>query len=340
MSKAPERAGTSAEGPWWLRRPSGGAAFATTALCLAFASAGGWLAAQWSPLVARNLIPDSVSGVQEIFLSTLPDDPERVLLVTQRSLATIRRGEAAQAGSHYWIHRYGDPARPGLPDRILLSSRSRGARLLVPIGALDLDSALTALPEADVVGTPDAHKPPRVRTGVVQLYVDRLFAGAYLELRFPDRERDARGDPQRFDLVAIRGNRVRCADFVLTPNPRYYRAELAEGGMPHGEFRVNELPTGPELLFAFHQDLKRPADPLQVPISVFDELGLAWGDVVPTLVDDRWQIERLPRYAKAKADSALRESTARLVAVDLAARIEERSERERLASNLTEWLTR
>jgi hypothetical protein len=336
----------AARDPWWLRRPSGRAALAATGISVVLASAGAWIAASSSPLAARDLLP-SIPGAREVFLSTVPDDPQRVLLVTQRSQATTRRGEAQAPGGQYWIHRYIDPARPGLPERILLTSRNRGARLLVPVGALDLATALATAPAPEPVppggaGAPPggAGAPPRIRRALVQLYVDRLFAGAYLELRFPQRAKDAKGNPLRFDLVAVRGNRVRSVDFVLTPNPRYYRAALLEGALPEGAFVGNELPPGRELLLALYQDPARAPDPLQAPISLFDELGLAWGDAVPTLVDDRWQIEALPRYATAPASRERREAAARLVAVDLAARLEAPSERERLAHGLGEWLER
>jgi len=323
----------AARTPWWGRVTSPRAALAAIALCAALASAGAWLASVSSPLAARNLLPH-VPGAREIFLTTLPDDAGRVLLVSDRSRATTRRSDAAPSGSRYWIHRYGDPARPELPDRILLSSRSRGARLLVPVGALDLDTALAIPPPREDAPSP---RTPRIRSGLVQLYVDRLFAGTWLELRFPDRESDAKGEPLRFDLVAIRGNRVRCADFVLTANPRYYRDALIEGRMPEGAFVANALPGGPELLLAFYADPTRPPDALAAPISVFDELGLAWGDGVPTLVDDRWQIEPLPRYAMAPAGPERRDAAARLVAVHLAARLEPAAERERLAEGFARW---
>jgi hypothetical protein len=332
---ATERSGD----PWWLRLPSARAALAATLLCTALGSGAAGIAAWWSPLAVRSLLPP-VPGARELYLSTLVDDPGRVLLVSQRSQSTMRRGESAQVGARYWIHRYGDPERPGLPDRILLSSRSRGARLLVPAGALDLESALAAAPASGPGGKRARGGAPRVRSALVHVYVDRLFAGAYLELRFPNRERDAQGDPRRFDLVAIRDNRVRCADFVLTPNPRYYHEALIEGRAPQGAFVGNELPGGPELLLAVYQDPSRPPDPLQAPISIFDELGLAWGDVVPTLVDDRWQIEALPRFATAPARAERREAAARLVALDLAARLESDAERERLARGVEAWLAR
>jgi len=312
-------------------------ALATTALCLALAAAAGWIAAQQSPLVVRNLLPTPSADAREVFLTTLVDEPQRVLFTAQRSLTTVRRGEDAQGGSRYWIHRYGDPARPELPDRILLQSRSRGARLLVPVGALELDRAL-----ASPIGLEPAKQGGggSVPSRLVHLYVDRLFAGTYLELRFPNRERDENGELRRFDLVAIRGNRVRTADFVLAPNPRYYRAALIEGEMPHGDLVVNELPGGAELVLAFYEDLARAVGPLQVPISIFDELGLAWGEVVPTLVDDRWQLEALPRYATEAPSPEFREATARMVALHLAARFESRPERERLAHEMGEFLAR
>jgi hypothetical protein len=285
----------------------------------------------------RNLLPTPSAEAHEVFLTSLIDDPQRVLFTAQRSLTTVHRGEDAQGGSRYWIHRYGDPARPELPDRILLQSRRRGARLLVPVGALELESAL-----ASPLGVEPAKQGGggSVPSRLVHLYVDRLFAGAYLELRLPDRERDEKGEARRFDLIAVRGNRVRTADFVLAPNSRYYRAALIEGDMPHGELVANGLPSGPELLFAFYEDLSRAAEPLQAPISIFDELGLAWGDVIPTLVDDRWQVEALPRYATLPPSDEMRTATARMVALHLAARLESRPERDRLAHEMGEWLAR
>ena len=345
MSRGPADASlrpeTDPRDPWWLRRPSARAALGATAVCVALAGAAAWIAAWASPLAARSLIP-RVRGAREIYLSTLPDDPARVLLVAQRSRSEVRRGEEGPTGARYWIHRYGDPQRPGLPDRILLSSRRRGARLFVPVGALDLESALAATPRAakPAPGRDAPGRAPRIRGALVELYVDRLFAGAYLELRFPERELDAKGEAQRFDLVAIRGNRVRCADFVLTPNPRYYRARLLEGALPHGAFVGNELPPGRELLLAFYADPSRAPDSLEAPISIFDELGLAWGDVVPTLVDDRWQVEALPRYAPTPPSRAQREAAARLVALDLAARLEASAERDRLARDVGAWVER
>ncbi len=331
------QASRAATDPWWLRRPSAREALATTALCVALAAAGGWIAAQASPLVVRNLLPTPAPGAREVYLATLIDEPQRVAFTSQRSRTTVHRGESSLAGNRYWIHRYGDPARPELPDRILLTSRSRGARLFVPVGALDLESALVS-----PVGVEPAEKGGggAVPSELVHLYQDRLFAGTYLELRFPDRERDEKGEPRRFDLVAVRGNRLRTADFLLAPNPRYYRDALIEGGMPQGDFRVSEPASGPELVFAFYEDLARPAESLEVPISIFDELGLAWGEVVPTLVDDRWRLEELPRYATAPATPDLRAATARMVALHLAARVEARPERERLARDVGAWVAR
>ena len=327
----------SSTDPWWLRRPSARDALATTALCLGLAVAAAWIAARQSPLFVRNLLPTPSALAREVFLTHLVDEPSRVLYTTQRSLTTVHRGESAQGGNRYWIHQYGDPARSELPDRILLTSRSRGARLLVPVGALDFDTAL-----ASPVGIEPAKEGGggSVPTRLVHLYVDRLFAGAYLELRFPERERDEKAEPRRFDLIAIRDNRVRTADFLLAPNPRYYRNALIEGDMPHGDFSASELPGGPELVFAFYEDLARGAESLQVPISIYDELGLAWGEVVPTLVDDRWRIDELPRYATAPPTPEVREATARMVALHLAARLESRTERERLAHQMGEWLGR
>ena len=327
----------SASDPWWLRRPSARAALGTTALCVGLAVAGTWLAARESPLMVRSLLPSPAAGVREVFLTTLLDESQRVAVSTQRSLTSMDRSQDALAGNRYWIHRYADPARPELPERILLTSRNRGARLLVPVGALDLESAL-----AEPVGVEPAEKGGggAVPSELVHLYLDRLFAGTYLELRFPDRERDEKAEPKRFDLVAVRGNRVRTADFLLAPNSRYYRQALIEGSLPQGDYRASQVAGGPELVFVFYEDHARPAESLRVPISIFDELGLAWGAVVPTLVDDRWRLEGLPHYATVPAPPERRAAAARMVAIDVAARLGTGPERERLAHDVALWAAR
>lgn len=334
---SPPRAATPppANEPWWLRPTSPRAALGSLALCLALASLAGWLAARQSPLAVRSLLPLGGTGAREVYLSTLLDDPQRMALTTQRDATTADRGDAALGGNRYWVHRYGDPERPELPERILLTSRRRGARLLVPVAAIDLDSALST-----PVGVGPAEKGGGgfVPRDLVQLYVDRQYRGAYLELRFPDRAQDAKGDPLRFDLVAVRGNQARTSDFVLLPNPRYYRTALIEGSMPGGEYVASALPDGPELAFAFYEDPERPIASLQLPISLFHELGLAWGDEVPTLVDDRWQLDALPRYATTPAPAELREQAARMLALQLAARLDPAPERERLARAVGAWL--
>jgi len=323
--------------PWWLRRPSPRAALGSLVLCLALAAAGAWLAARQSPLAVRSLLPLGQPGVRELYLATLLDDPQRMALTTQRDATTAHRGEAAEGGNRYWVHRYGDPERPELPERLLLTSRRRGARLLVPVAAVELESAL-----ARPVGIGPAEKGGGgyVPRDLVQLYVDRLYQGTDLELRFADRAQDEKGDPIRFDLVAVRGNRARTSDFVLLPNPRYYRAALIEGQMPGGAYVANALPDGPELVFAFYEDPAREVAPLALPISLYRELGLAWGDEVPTIVDDRWQVESLPRHATEPAPPGLRAQAARMLAIQLAARLDPPAERERLARAVGAWLER
>ena len=325
------------QGPWWLRRPPARTALATTALCVGLAAGAGWIAAQQSPLAVRSLLPTPAAGVREVFLTTLIDEPLRVAFTDRRGNTSVDRSQESFAGNRYWIHRYADPARPELPDRILLTSRSRGARLLIPVGALELESAL-AVP----VGLEPAREGGGggVPSGLVQLYQDRLLAGTYLELRLPAREVDAKAEPRRFDLVAVRGNRVRPVDFLLQPNSRYYREASLEGGLPAGELRVSSPASGPELVFAFYEDPQRPAESLSVPISLFDELGLAWGEVVPTLVDDRWRLEALARYASAPAPPELRAEAARMVAIHVAARLGNRPARERLARDVAAWAAR
>src|SRR5262249_44026852 len=148
-----------------------------------------------------------------LYLTQLTADPARALLTTRRSNSTWSRDQAAQAGDPYWVRRYGDPTRPGLPERILLTSRSRGAHLLVPLGALDLERALSKPLEEPGESDPR----PRVKSSLTQLFWNRSFAGVYLHLRFPEREIVADGSPTRksrdFDLVVMRGDELVTTDF-------------------------------------------------------------------------------------------------------------------------------
>src|SRR6185503_10373581 len=146
-------------------------------------------------------------GLEPLYLTRL--DEGRVLLTTRRENSTWSRDRASQGGDPYWVRRYTDPARPGLPQRFLLTSRSRGAHLLVPLGALDLERALSA-PRSDAPseldGTPGggaspatpaehaspaelaspAEREPRVRVELKRVYWNRAFAGIFLHLRFPE----------------------------------------------------------------------------------------------------------------------------------------------------------
>ena len=127
---------------FWTQRPSSAHAilFAVLAGVLGIALAFG--TERVSPVVARANLRHEQSGLEPLYLTPLQEDPARVLLTSRRENSTWSRDQASQAGDPYWIRRYSDPARPGLPARILLTSRSRGAHLLVPLGALDLERAL------------------------------------------------------------------------------------------------------------------------------------------------------------------------------------------------------
>jgi hypothetical protein len=295
--------------------------------CAALAAGASAFAARVSPLAVRSILPMSSFDVRELYLSSLVDDPQRVLLTTRRANSTVRRGTADQAGNRYWAHRYVDPARPGIPPRWILSSRSRGGRLLVPAAALDL-------PEALFRGPASEDDDLAVRAALVQLYLDRLFQGLYLELRFPRRRETTGGEPERFDLVVVRDDLVRTVDFVLQPNARYYRAAIALGRRPEGPLRRTPHADGDELVFALFEDPERAAHPLFLPVPLFEELALAWGDQVPTIVDDRWHPRDVPVFEASAPGAAERMRLARLAAVHLAARIDGEGERERLGARV------
>jgi hypothetical protein len=278
-----------------------------------------------SPFATRALLPLEALDEPEIYLTSLPDDPRRVLVTTQRSKSTFTRGVGQQAGVRYWIQGYGDPVRPGIPPRILLTSRSQGARLLVPAAAMDLERALCTGPE----GTPEG-----LRVRLVNVFRDRLFSGTHLELRFPPRERDADGKWIDQALVCVRGNRVRTTDFLLQPSDILYREYLAAGRMPQGDFFANQRD---ELVFTLPESPDLPCTPLRVPLSLFDELALAHGRALPELLDDRWRIGTLPRVQESAPLPERVTSAARLLTVHLAARIEAKPERDDLARRVAGW---
>jgi hypothetical protein len=280
-----------------------------------------------SPLEVRANLPLGASELGERFLTGLAEDPERVLLTTRRENSTWARDMGEQAGSVFWLRSYGDPARPGLPPRLLLTSRSRGARLLIPLAALELESAFSA-----PAGEDPARRPVPKRE-LVKVFRERDFAGLYLELFFPERARDEQGLEIDHDLVVVRGNQVRTSDFLLQPYGRFYRDAITEGKLPAGPLQRSGA-HGDELAFAMFEDLDRPVQPLFVPVSLFDELGLCWGTQQPTLVDDRWWLDACPSFEPQPLSPELRSSLAWNGAMHLAARVEDEPERRLLAAAL------
>lgn len=288
---------------------------------------------------ARADLPLSAPGAFEaVFLSTTADDPGRVLFTTRRENASWARDMGTQAGNGYWLERYGDPRRPGLPPRLLLTSRSRGARLYVPLGALELERALSWPASAAAARATEPARAPAVEHELVQLFVDRSFAGLYLELVLPERARDASGKALDHDLVVVRGNRVRSADFLLRPDGELYRAALVAGIRPTGEFRRGR-DGGDELVFLLPSDPAAPCPPLFTSISLFDELGLLWGDELGTIVDDRWNPAAFPAFEVGPPGRELRSGLAWNGALHLAAHIEPAEERDALAVALARFTT-
>jgi len=324
---------------FWSDRPTPRRALATA---LWVGLAGAALAAsavRLSPFAARSQLALSTGGIEELYLTPLPEDPSRALLTTRRANSTWARDQASQAGDPYWLRRYGDPARPGLPQRILLTSRSRGAHLLIPLGALDLERALSE-PLADAEGARPEPGRPFVRRELTQVYWSRAFAGVYLHLRFPEREPVAEGaqigQPRGFDLVIVRGNELCTTDFLLHPNGELYRAALADGLLPAGPRRRNPL-TGDELVELVYPEPGAEGVPLYSPVALSEELLLCWGAQLATLVDDRWRPEAAPAYALRPPAPEVRALVAWNGALHLAARFESADERRALERALARF---
>jgi len=314
---------------FWSLRPSSRRALATTAWVTVAGTALAWSATQLSPFSTRSSLALASGEIEGLYLTQLAEDPARALFTTRRENSTWTRDQAAQAGDPYWVRRYGDPARPGLPERILLTSRSRGAHLLVPLGALELERALSEPREEDEA----LADRPRVRCSLTQLFWNRSFAGVFLHLRFPEREvvadGSATGEPRDFDLVIVRENELVTTDFLLQPNGEIYRAALADGRVPAGELRRNPL-TGDELVLLVYQEPDAEGVPLFSPVSLLDELRLCWGAQLGTVLDDRWRIDRAPAYTLEPPSGELRARVRRNGALHLAARLEGRDERRAL----------
>ena len=259
-----------------------------------------------------------------------------------RPLEPPPRDRASQGGDPYWVRRYSDPARPGLPKRILLTSRSRGAHLLIPLGALDLERALSAPPRAsaDPAAAAAGGEPPRLRCELKRVYWNRSFAGIFLQLRFPERPRVAsgpkKGDPLGFDLVVVRGNELRTTDFLLQPDAELYRSLLTAGRRPTGELWRNPA-TGGEAVVLLCEDAPSTGLALFSPVSLFDELGLCWGGELATIVDDRWEETMAQPYALEPPGPELRARVLANGELELAARLEHSDERRVLADALARF---
>jgi hypothetical protein len=320
------------EKTFWSGRPSPERALVTTLLVAALGGALALVATRVSSFSVRSHLELSGAGTDEFFLTPLTHDPARVQVTTRRENSTWTRDQASMAGDSYWVRRYGDPGRPGLPQRILLTSRSRGAHLFVPLGALDLERDLAELVSAEA----PAEGQPFLRCSMSQVFWSRSFAGLFLHLRFPERplrtEGPEAGKEIDFDLLIVRGNQLLTTDFLLQPNAEFYRALLSDGLMPPGPYRRNARCD--ELVQVLRTEPADTGVPLYSPISLFDELRLCWGPKLPHVVDDRWRPEEAPEYAVQPPSPETRKRLGRLGTQHLAARFEDEGERASLARAL------
>jgi hypothetical protein len=335
---------------FWTHRPSRSHALVLSALVALIGVALSLVAARVSPLVVRSHLRVEAGGLDPLYLTRLQEDPARALLTTRRENSTWSRDQSSQAGDPYWVRRYADPARPGLPDRFLLSSRSRGAHLLIPLGALDLERALAAPalagdapPKEPLVDGPPALGPadPALRSKLVRLYWNRSFAGIYLQLRLRERTEITQGPEAgefiSYDLVIVRDGALCTTDFLLQPNGELYRSLLADGLMPAGAFRRNPA-AGDESVFLIGEDSPGTAVPLFSPVSLSDELRLCWGDELPCVLDDRWREDMAPPFELAEPSARLRAKVAENGRLHLLSRLEGEDERDALELSLARFL--
>jgi hypothetical protein len=315
---------------FWCGRPSSAQAFALALGTTLLGGALALVAQRASPFVARSHLQAERGGLEPLYLTPLTEEPGRALLTTRRENSTWTRDRAAQAGDPYWVRRYGDPERPGIPERILLTSRSRGAHLLVPLAALDLERALSSPRAAPAVVAADE---ARIRVGLCRVYWSRAFHGVYLHLRFPERTLRTggpeAGEELDFDLVVLRGNELCTTDFLLQPNARLYGALLADGLQPEGALRRNPA-AGEECVFLMREDEPARAVPLFSPVSLFDELELCWGAALPRVHDDRWPESAAKPFELVPPGPELRTRVRVNGALHLAARLEPAAERRAL----------
>jgi hypothetical protein len=130
---------------------------------------------------------------------------------------------------------------------------------------------------------------------------------------------------------------VRTTDFLLHPSSVIHREHIAAGVRPAGELRVSRWKTGEELVLAIFEDPTLEAVPLEVPLSLYDELGLLWKEAVPTWSDDRWAPSTLAAFETRVPGIDERTRIGELLKVHLAARIEGEDERFALLTRLAEW---
>lgn len=325
-------------GSFWAVSPTRRRAALWTLSSAGLAFVLAWGAVRLSPFSARSHLPLAASEQDALYLTPLPEDPARALLARRRENSTWARDQGPASGDPYWVRRYADPARPGLPDRILLTSRTRGAHLLVPLGALDLERALAQPNEIEPGAETGAGGPPgeRLRRSLTRLYWRRSFAGFYLHLRFPKRVTSPEADEELdHDLLIVRENELVTTDFLLQPNGELYGAALADGLMPRGPLRVNPL-TG-ELVLLMSGDPDRPGTSLYAPVPLLEELRLCWGSQLGSVLDDRWRLDSAAPYELRAPSAAVRARTAWNGALHLAARLESPDERRALHEALTRF---
>lgn len=203
----------------------------------------------------------------EVFVDFKVNDPSRCL-VTDRGGSTERRSEPVPAAARWHCAWRGD--------LLTTFDNERPSFIFVPSALIAAEGYLTSYEE---LRRSQVEKPlPRLRT--VQLFVDRLFRGTFVQVSWPGQDFSQDQGVGRTEVLVVAGERLFCLDNRLRSICRDYAALIAEGIFPRPsrspaiaalETRLpGELPRA----FLLNQEQPEPLRPWPLPFDLPVLLGL------------------------------------------------------------------